>query len=73
MHANGDLLLDSGYQRLITGRLYPPTAPLGFCMSFHYHMYGSNVGELSVIGLNDDGSQDVVSVATDWSENKTCI
>ena len=62
MHANGELLADSEYQSLLTSRLFPPSAPVGFCMSFHYHMYGSNVGQLSVIGLPDDGAQTVVGV-----------
>ena len=60
MHANGDLLADSGSQRLITSRFFPPSAPIGFCMSFHYHMYGSNVGELAVIGLQEGGPENKV-------------
>jgi len=63
MHANGELLTDSESQRLITSRLFPPTASIGFCTSFHYHMYGSNVGALSVVAIQQDGTEQVVSLS----------
>ena len=60
MHANGNNLSDAGSQKLITSRFFPQTAINGFCMSFHYHMYGSNVGQLTVIGMSQDGTQHTV-------------
>ena len=62
MHATGTTLPDLGSRRLLTSRSYPPTAHAGICMSFHYHMYGSNVGQLSVLGIYSDGSDREVNV-----------
>ena len=61
MHGNGALLTDFSSQRLMTNRVFPSPAINGFCMVFNYHMYGSNVGKLSVIMMKPDGTYDEVS------------
>ena len=63
MHAMGANLSPS--VTLMTSRSYPPTAADGICMSFHYHMYGANVGKLSVSAMFDgsDGSQQTTQVS----------
>ena len=62
MHAMGQDLQPSA--TILTSRSYSPTAADGICMSFHYHMYGANVGELSVSATYDadDGSQQTTQV-----------
>ncbi|XP_078483553.1 MAM and LDL-receptor class A domain-containing protein 1 isoform X3 [Ciona intestinalis] len=56
MHGHGADMSDISLAYLSTDKYYPPTAVNGICVSFFYHMFGSNVGKLMLSTHTEDGS-----------------
>lgn len=49
MHADVTKAADQSTSRLLTSRSYPPTAADGVCWTFHYHLFGPDIGDFSAV------------------------
>lgn len=48
MYVNGETSGDDDKAVLVTNQVYARPSFFGFCMSFNYYMYGTNVGDITL-------------------------
>lgn len=62
MLADGVNGADNTIADLEVSRTLSPTGHYGFCTSFFYHFYGSNLGSLSLVSTSEHYGETIVSL-----------